>query len=177
MLSRYWTYGTAAYEPIIPYWANEEDNPYVEVKPFTWWRSYQLGGRSILWGRQSYRWSDFDFEANAKDGIAIDWPVRYNEIAPWYDYVEKFAGISGSKDGLAHLPDGHFLPPMDLNCVEKDVAARIKEKFKNRHMIIGRVANLTEAIPGEPPASSEIVVRKVPSADISARNHLRFQPQ
>jgi len=148
VLSRYWTYGTAAYEPIIPYWANEEDNPYVEIKPFTWWRSYQLGGRSILWGRQCYRLSDFDFEANAKDGIAIDWPVRYNEIAPWYDYVEKFAGISGSNDGLAHLPDGHFLPPMDLNCVEKDVAARIKDKFKNRRMIIGRVANLTKAIPG-----------------------------
>jgi len=148
VLSRYWTYGTAAYEPIIPYWANEQDNPYVEIKPFTWWRSYQLGGRSILWGRQSYRLSDFDFEANAKEGVAIDWPVRYNEIAPWYDYVEKFAGISGSRDGLAHLPDGHFLPPMDLNCVEKDVAARIKERFKNRHMIIGRVANLTQAIPG-----------------------------
>src|SRR4030095_15488147 len=100
-----------------------------------------------MWGRQSYRLSDFDFEANAKEGIAIDWPVRYNEIAPWYDYVEKFAGISGSKEGLAHFPDGPFLPPMDLNCVEKDVAARIKEKFKNRHMIIGRVANLTQAIP------------------------------
>ena len=135
--------GWAANEAVMDSWANEKDCPYTEVKPFTWWRSYQLGGRSILWGRQSYRWSDFDFEANAKDGIAIDWPIRYKDLAPWYDYVEKFAGISGSAEGLAHLPDGQFLPPMDLNIVEKDVAARIKQQFKNRHMIIGRVANLT----------------------------------
>ena len=138
--------GWALYEPIVDYWANEIDCPYTEIKPFTWWRSYQLGGRSILWGRQSYRWSDHDFAANAKDGIAIDWPIRYKDIAPWYDYAEKFAGISGSLDGLEQLPDGHFLPPMELNCVEKDVAARLKEKMK-RNMIIGRVANLTAPIP------------------------------
>jgi choline dehydrogenase-like flavoprotein len=141
--------GWAANESVMDSWVNEEESPYTEVKPFTWWRSYQLGGRSILWGRQSYRLSDLDFEANAKDGVAIDWPIRYKDIAPWYDYVEKFAGISGSKEGLAHLPDGQFLPPMDLNCVEKDVAARIKSKFNNeRHLFIGRVANLTAAIPG-----------------------------
>ncbi len=135
--------GWAAQEAVMDYWTNEEDCPYTEVKPFTWWRSYQMGGRSLLWGRQSYRWSDFDFEANAKDGVAIDWPIRYKDIAPWYDYAEKFVGISGSMEGLPHLPDGQFLPPMDLNNVEKDVAARIKQQFKNRHMIIGRVANLT----------------------------------
>ena len=141
--------GWAANAAVMDYWANEEDCPYTEVKPFTWWRSYQLGGRSILWGRQSYRWSDFDFEANGKEGVGIDWPIRYRDVAPWYDYVEKFAGISGSKEGLAHLPDGQFLPPMDLNCVEKDVAARIKEQYKgNRHLIIGRTANLTAPIPG-----------------------------
>ena len=139
--------GWAAQEQVIDGWANEKDCPYTEVKPFTWWRSYRMGGRSVLWGRQSYRWSDFDFEANAKDGHGVDWPIRYRDIAPWYDYVEKFAGISGSVEGLAHLPDGHFLPPMDLNVVEKDVAVRIKEKFK-RHMIIGRVANLTAPIAG-----------------------------
>jgi choline dehydrogenase-like flavoprotein len=139
--------GWAIDHPDLNYWVNEQDCPYTEIKPFTWWRSYQLGGRSILWGRQSYRWSDFDFEANAKDGIAVDWPVRYKDLAPWYDYVEKFAGISGSKEGLPQLPDGQFLPPMDLNCVEKDVSARIREKM-NRHMIIGRTANLTAAIPG-----------------------------
>ena len=140
--------GWAAYEPLMDYWTNEEDCPYIEKKPFTWWRSYHMGGRSVLWGRQSYRWSDIDFEANAKEGIAVDWPIRYKDLAPWYDYVEKFAGISGSLEGLSHLPDGKFLPPMELNIVEKDVAARIKEKYKGtRHLIIGRVANLTQAIP------------------------------
>ena len=141
--------GWAANEAVMDCWTNEKDSPYTEVKPFTWWRSYQLGGRSTLWGRQSYRWSDLDFEANAKDGHGVDWPIRYKEIAPWYDYVEKFAGISGSKEGIPHLPDGQFLPPMDLNFVEKDVAARIKATYKgSRHLIIGRVANLTEAIEG-----------------------------
>src|SRR6185295_17839937 len=149
-ISRDWAmYGTAAQEAIMDYWVNEKDCPYVEVKPFTWWRSYQMGGRSILWCRQSYRWSDLDFEANSRDGIAIDWPIRYRDIAPWYDHVEKFAGISGSLEGLAHLPDGQFLPPMELNCVEKDVSARIKAYYKNnRHLIIGRVANLTAPVPG-----------------------------
>jgi choline dehydrogenase-like flavoprotein len=135
--------------PTLKYWANEQDCPYVEVKPFTWWRSYQMGGRSILWGRQSYRWSDMDFEGNAKDGIAVDWPIRYKDLAPWYDHVETFAGISGSKQGLSNLPDGNFLPPFELNCVEKDVASRIKDKYKSdRHLFIGRVANLTAPIPG-----------------------------
>ena len=150
VISRDWAmYGTAAQEAILDSWVKEKDCPYVQEKPFAWWRSYQMGGRSTLWGRQSYRLSDMDFEANAKDGIAVDWPIRYKEMAPWYDYVEKFAGISGSKEGLAHLPDGEFLPPMDLNIVEKDVAARIKDTYKNeRRMFIGRVANLTQAIPG-----------------------------
>lgn len=145
VISRDWAmYGTAAQEAILDSWVNEKECPYVQEKPFAWWRSYQMGGRSLLWGRQSYRLSDLDFEANAKDGIAIDWPIRYKEMAPWYDYVEKFAGISGSVEGLPHLPDGHFLPPMELNVVEKDVAARIKSFYKDqRHMIIGRVANLT----------------------------------
>ncbi|MEG9512398.1 hypothetical protein LZ318_01885, partial [Saccharopolyspora indica] len=113
-------------ETNLDYWVNEKESPYTEVKRFDWFRGYHVGGRSLMWGRQSYRWSDFDFEANAKDGIAIDWPVRYHEIAPWYDYVEKFAGISGSKEGLPQLPDGQFMPPMEMNCVEKDVAARLK---------------------------------------------------
>jgi choline dehydrogenase-like flavoprotein len=139
--------GWAIDHPDLSHWANEQDCPYTEIKPFTWWRSYQLGGRSVLWGRQSYRWSDLDFEANLKDGIAVDWPIRYKDLESWYDYVEGFAGISGNKDGLPQLPDGNFLPPMELNCVEKDVAARIKEKMK-RNMIIGRTANLTAAIPG-----------------------------
>jgi choline dehydrogenase-like flavoprotein len=136
-------------EPIMDYWANDVDAPYTEIKPFKWWRSYQLGGRSILWGRQSYRWSDLDFEANLHDGIAIDWPIRYREIEPWYDHVEKFIGVNGSKEGLAQLPDGQFLPPMDLTCVEKDVSERLKNYYKGqRHLIIGRSANLTAPIEG-----------------------------
>ncbi|MGZ3757871.1 MAG: GMC oxidoreductase [Mucilaginibacter sp.] len=145
IIARSW----GADEPIIDYWANDVDAPYTEVKPFNWWRSYQMGGRSILWGRQSYRWSDHDFEANLKDGWAIDWPIRYKDIAPWYDHVEKFAGINGSLEGLEQLPDGHFLPAMEMNCVEKDVSARIKKHYNNmRHMIIGRSANLTAPLPG-----------------------------
>jgi choline dehydrogenase-like flavoprotein len=136
--------GWAAAEQVMDAWANEVDNPYTEVKPFTWWRSYRFGGRSVLWGRQSYRWSPMDFEANAKDGIAIPWPVNYQEIEPWYDYVEKFAGISGSKEGIPNLPDGQFLPAIDLNIVEKDIAKRLQLKFKGeRHLISGRVANIT----------------------------------
>ena len=128
----------------LDWWVNEKDCPYTEVKRFDWFRGYHVGGRSLLWGRQSYRWSDFDYEANAKDGIAIDWPIRYKDIAPWYDYVETFAGISGAKDGLAQLPDGQFMPAMEMNCVEKDVAARIKQNFDGkRSMIIGRTANIT----------------------------------
>lgn len=150
VISRDWAqYGTAAVEPLMSSWVNEKDCPYVETRPFTWWRSYQMGGRSTLWGRQSYRWSDLDFEANAKDGIAIDWPVRYHDLEPWYTYVEKFAGISGSLEKLSQLPDGFYLPPMELNCVEKEVASRIKSFYKNeRHMIIGRVANLTVPLQG-----------------------------
>ena len=136
-------------EANLNYWVNEKDSPYTEVKRFDWFRGYHVGGRSLMWGRQSYRWSNMDFEANLKDGIAIDWPVRYDEIAPWYSYVEKFAGISGSKEGIPHLPDGEFLPPMELNCVEKDVAARIKSEYKDqRQMIIGRVAHVTGPLPG-----------------------------
>ncbi|MBV4358630.1 GMC oxidoreductase [Pinibacter aurantiacus] len=128
----------------LDYWASDKESPYTEVKRFDWFRGYHVGGRSLMWGRQSYRWSDLDFEANAKDGHGVDWPVRYNEIAPWYDYVEKFAGISGNRDGIPQLPDGQFLPPMEMTCVEKDVSKRIKDYYKGqRQMIIGRVANLT----------------------------------
>lgn len=136
-------------ETNLDYWVNEKESPYTEVKRYDWFRGYHVGGRSLMWGRQSYRWSDFDFEANAKDGIAVDWPVRYKDIAPWYDYVEKFAGISGNRDGLVQLPDGQFLPPMDMTCVEKDASKRLKEYYKGaRQMIIGRTANLTVAHEG-----------------------------
>jgi choline dehydrogenase-like flavoprotein len=136
-------------ETNLDYWASDKDSPYTEIKRFDWFRGYHVGGRSLMWGRQSYRWSDFDFEANLKDGIAIDWPVRYKDLAPWYDYVEKFAGISGSRDGLPQLPDGQFMPAMDMNIVEKDVSARMNKHYNSfRKMIIGRTANITEALPG-----------------------------
>ena len=131
-------------ETNLDWWVSDKDSPYTEIKRFDWFRGYHVGGRSLMWGRQSYRMSDFDFEANAKEGIGIDWPIRYKDIAPWYDHAERFAGISGSKEGLPQLPDGQFLPPMDMTCVEKDVAARIKEHYKGaRTMIIGRTANIT----------------------------------
>lgn len=136
-------------ETNLNYWTNEKDCPYTETKRFDWYRGYHVGGRSLMWGRQSYRLSDLDFGANAKEGHAIDWPIRYKDIAPWYDHVEKFAGISGTKEGLPHLPDGQFQPGMELNCVEKDVAARLKAYYKgDRHLFIGRVANITQELPG-----------------------------
>jgi choline dehydrogenase-like flavoprotein len=136
-------------ETNLDYWVKDSECPYTEVKRFDWFRGYHVGGRSLMWGRQSYRLSDIDFEANIQDGHGVDWPIRYRDIAPWYDHAEKHAGISGSKEGLPQLPDGMFLPPMDLTCVEKDVAARIKAHYKDsRRLIIGRTANLTAAIPG-----------------------------
>jgi len=135
-------------ETNLDWWASDKDSPYTEVKRFDWFRGYHVGGRSLMWGRQSYRWSDMYFEENARQGIAVDWPVRYADIAPWYDYVEKFAGISGSLEGLPQLPDGQFLPAMEMNCVEKDVSARIKEHYKGkRAMIIGRAAHITAPHP------------------------------
>ncbi|HZH95317.1 MAG TPA: GMC family oxidoreductase, partial [Flavisolibacter sp.] len=127
-------------------------SPYTEVKGFAWHRSYNVGGKSLSWGRQTYRYSDFDFEANAKEGWAIDWPIRYKDIAPWYDHVEKFVGISGNKDGIPQLPDGKFMPPMEMNCVEVDMAKKIKQHYKGqRALIIGRTANNTQPLEGRAP--------------------------
>ena len=128
------------------FFVSDKENPYKtqKDKPFSWIRGYQLGGRSLLWYRQSYRWSEMDFAANKIDGYGADWPIRYKDIAPWYDYVETFAGISGSKEGLTQLPDGKFLPPMEMNCVELEVKKNIENKFPGRKMIIGRCAHLTK---------------------------------
>lgn len=127
------------------YWMNDSDALYKEVKRFDWFRPDIVGGKSIMWGRQTYRLSDIDFEANLKDGIAVDWPIRYKEIAPWYSYVEKHVGISGEALGLPQLPDSEFLKPMEMYCVEKEVRQRIEKNFPGRNMTIGRVANLSEA--------------------------------
>lgn len=121
---------------------NDTEHPYEEVKRFDWMRGYHLGGRSLLWGRHCYRWSDLDFNANAKDGHGVDWPIRYQDIAAWYDYVEDYAGIQGRKEGLAQLPDGPFLPPIPLNCVEEQSRDRIK-KALGYTLTSGRTANLT----------------------------------
>ncbi|MEZ5058195.1 MAG: GMC family oxidoreductase [Saprospiraceae bacterium] len=129
----------------VHWFVKDTEHPY-EEKPdtrFDWIRGYHVGGRSIVWGRQSYRPSDLDFEANAKEGVGVDWPIRYKDLAPWYSYVEKFAGISGQAEGLPHLPDGEFLPPMEMNCVEKEMKKAIEEKFPERRMTIGRTAHIT----------------------------------
>lgn len=125
---------------------DDRNAPYKEIHPFAWYRPDVLGGKSIMWGRQSYRFSEMDFESNARDGFGTDWPIRYKDLAPWYSYVERFAGISGNKEGLTQLPDGEFLPPMELNCVEQHVRERLKTKM-NRVLTIGRTANLSKANP------------------------------
>jgi len=126
------------------WWVKDTNQPYEEVQRFDWIRGYHVGGRSIMWGRQSYRIGDIDFEANASDGIGVDWPIRYKDIDSWYTYVEKFAGINGKKEGLPQLPDGHFLPPMKMNCVEKHLKKSVAESFNGRVITMGRSANLTK---------------------------------
>ncbi|GAB3950831.1 GMC family oxidoreductase [Spirosoma harenae] len=126
------------------FFVKDAEHPYIQEKPFDWIRGYQVGGKSLIWARQTQRWSRYDFEANARDGAAVDWPIRYDDLAPWYSHVEKFVGISGNKDGLETLPDGEFLKPWELNCVEKHIQKRVAENYKDRHVIIGRCAHLTE---------------------------------
>jgi len=132
------------------WWAKDLENPYTEIKPFDWIRGHHVGGRSLMWGRQTYRLSQMDFEANAKDGVGIDWPIRYEDLAPWYDYVESYIGVSGQAEGIDHLPDGKFQPPMEMNCVEKLFKDKVAEKFNGRKVTIGRVANMTAPLPHDP---------------------------
>ncbi len=128
------------------FFVDDRENPYHNDpdKPFAWIRGRHVGGRSIMWGRQVYRWSDLDFEANAREGLGVDWPLRYADIAPWYSYVEKFIGVSGQAEGLAHLPDGEFLPPMQLNCAELQVQEAMARRWRRERLLtIGRCAVLT----------------------------------
>jgi len=134
-------------ESTAHFFVKDTEHPYVQEKPFDWIRGYQVGGKSLLWWRQTQRWSQHDFEGPARDGYAVDWPIRYNDIAPWYSYVEKFVGISGNRDGLDILPDGEFLPAWEMNCVEKDIASRIMAKYPGRHVVQGRCAHLTKPNP------------------------------
>jgi len=139
IVARCYAYGEATDH----FFVKDKEHPYIQEKPFDWIRGYQVGGKSLLWARATQRWSKFDFEGPVRDGIA-DWPIRYDDIAPWYSHVEIFAGISGNKDGLETMPDGEFLPPWELNCVEKDMVQRINDHYKDRKAIIGRCAHLTE---------------------------------
>jgi choline dehydrogenase-like flavoprotein len=136
-------------EKNLDWWVDEREAPYTEVRRFDWYRGYQVGGRSLMWGRCSFRWSDVDFTANARDGIAVDWPIRYAELAPWYDHVERHAGIAGSAERLPQLPDGRFQPAIPLNCAESRVAERLHALFDGkRRLIPSRTANLTQPLPG-----------------------------
>src|SRR5512132_1363134 len=136
-------------EKNLDYWASDEESPYTEVKRFDWYRGYHVGGRSLMWGRCSFRWSDLDYEANAKQGLGTDWPIRYADLEPWYTHVEKFAGIACSKEGVPQLPDGEFQPAMPLNCAEEMVAGRLTKLFDGkRRLISARTANLTQPLPG-----------------------------
>ena len=130
------------------FYINDQQNPYEEKKRFDWIRGDVVGGRSLLWARACYRWSDLDFEANAKEGIAIDWPIRYRDVAPWYDYVESFIGVSGQAEGIPQLPDGQFQPPFEMNSAEKLFKQRIEAHYRDRRVIMGRTANLTKPVQG-----------------------------
>lgn len=134
-------------EDAIHFFVKDKQHPYTQTKPFDWIRSYQLGGKSITWGRQTQRWSDFDFEGPLRDGFAVDWPIRYKDLASWYSYVEKFVGISGNKDGLAELPDGEFLPPMEMTAVEQYFKNKMSVLYADRKVIMGRCAHLTKPQP------------------------------
>lgn len=134
-------------EDAMHFFVKDKEHPYVQEKPFDWIRGYQVGGKSIMWARQTQRWSDFDFEGPARDGFAVDWPIRYKDLAPWYSYVEKFAGISGNKDGLDTLPDGEFLPAWELSCVENHFKDTVAKNYKDRHVIYARCAHVTKPEP------------------------------
>jgi len=133
------------------FFVNDKEHPYIQNNPFKWIRGYQVGGRSLTWGRQCYRFSDLDFEANKKDGHGVDWPIRYDDLAEWYDYVEDYVGISGSSESLPHLPDGVFLPAIPMNAIEQHLQNKVREEYSDRVIINGRVANLTESKKGRGP--------------------------
>ena len=144
--SEYWAGSRAGFanaEDVLPHFVKDSEHHYEEKRRFDWVRGYQTGGRSLTWGKQSYRWNEKDFLANLEDGHGVDWPIRYTDLAPWYDHVERFAGISGSLEGLDVLPDGVFQTPMEMNCVERDIKTSIEKNFPGRKMIIGRAAHLT----------------------------------
>ena len=140
VLSKCYAYGEATEH----FFVKDNEHPYIQEKPFDWIRGYQVGGKSLLWARQTQRWCKYDFEGPARDGFAVDWPIRYDDLAPWYSHVEYFAGKSGNKDGVETLPDGDFLPPWEMNCVEREMQKKIMAGYKDRHVVQGRCAHLTQ---------------------------------
>jgi choline dehydrogenase-like flavoprotein len=140
VVSRCYAFGEATQQ----FFVKDTEHPYIQEKPFDWIRGYQVGGKSLLWARQTQRWSKYDFEGPVRDGFAVDWPIRYDDLAPWYSHVEKFAGISGNLDGVDTLPDGEFLPPWEMNCVEKEISGKIMADYKDRYVVQGRCAHLTQ---------------------------------
>lgn len=141
----------AFHEDTLHFFVKDNEHPYVQVKPFDWIRAYQVGGKSLLWARMTQRWGELDFEANARDGFGCDWPIRYKDLAPWYSYVERFVGISGNRDGLPQIPDGEFLPAMELNCLEKHFQESVHANFPERRVVVSRTANLSRAHNGRGP--------------------------
>lgn len=142
------------------FFVKDSEHPYEQKKPFLWTRGYQVGGRSLIWGRWAYRRGDLEFEANAKDGVGLDWPIRYKDMAPWYDYVESYIGVSGEKDGLPQVPDGKFLPPFEMNCVEKHLQGKIAQHYDDRKLTIGRTANITQPHGGRGKCMSRNMCRR-----------------
>ena len=142
------------------FFVKDDEHPYIQKKYFNWVKGYQVGGKSLMWARMVQRWSDLDFEGNAKDGYGVDWPIRYKDIAPWYSYVEKFVGVSGNKDGIPQLPDGEFVPPFEMNCLEKHFKKTVEDRWEGRYAIISRQANTTKAIHGRGPCLSRLRCRR-----------------
>lgn len=140
VVNRCYAYGEATDH----FFVKDHEHPYVQEKPFDWIRGYQVGGKSLLWARQTQRWSKYDFEGPGRDGFAVDWPIRYEDLDPWYTHVERFAGISGNKDGVETLPDGDFLPAWEMNCVEKEMQQKLLAQYKDRYVVQGRCAHLTQ---------------------------------
>jgi choline dehydrogenase-like flavoprotein len=143
VISKHYIYTEASMHWAVP----DAVQPFVEEKPFTWVRGYHVGGKSLMWARQTQRWSDFDFEGPARDGYSVDWPMRYADLAPWYSHVERFAGISGNRDGVPQLPDGEFLPAFEMNCVEQHFQKSIASNYQDRQLIQGRCAHVTDPQP------------------------------
>ena len=134
-------------EETLPFALKDDEQPFIQEKPFRWVRGYHMGGKSLMWARQTQRWSDYDFEGPTRDGFAVDWPIRYKDIEPWYAHVEKFAGIAGNRDGIAELPDSVVMPVFEMSCIEQYFKESLAKNFPERHLIQARCAHITDPQP------------------------------